>query len=172
MKKTYCTQCGTPLVIKYVDGRDRLFCPACGEPLYENPVPVAACVVFDEAGRVLLVKRAIPPHKGEWCLPGGFVELDESAEQAALRELLEETGIEGREARLIDVVPAVSEQYTTVLMIGYLVGTVSGSLQPGDDTDDTAYYEPASVPKLAFHSNRIILDKALEMAGNAGPRVE
>jgi 8-oxo-dGTP diphosphatase len=170
MKKTYCPQCKKPLVIKFVDGRDRLYCPACGEPLYENPVPVAACVVCDAAGKVLLVKRAIPPRKGMWCLPGGFVELDESAEQAALRELLEETGLAGGNARLIDVVAASSERYTSVLMIGYLIGTVSGILRPGDDSEDAAYFGPAAVPELAFSSHRTILDRALVMIKHSGQR--
>jgi 8-oxo-dGTP diphosphatase len=119
---------------------------------------------------VLLVKRAIPPRKGMWCLPGGFVELDESAEQAALRELLEETGLAGGNARLIDVVAASSESYTSVLMIGYLIGTVSGILRPGDDSEDAAYFEPAAVPELAFSSHRTILDRALVMIKHGGQR--
>jgi 8-oxo-dGTP diphosphatase len=164
MTKNYCPQCRTKLVKKFIEGRERLFCPACKEPLYENPVPVAACVVFDKEGSVLLVKRAVPPRKGEWCLPGGFIELGESAETAALRELAEETGLTGGDVRLIDVVPASSDRYTSVLMIGYLVGRTRGVLCPGDDSAETVYFSPAAVPALAFKSHQIILAKACAMA--------
>lgn len=63
---------------------------------YPHPAVTVDIVVFavhENALRVLLIKRALEPHKGEWALPGGFVNLDESLEKAARRELKEETGV-------------------------------------------------------------------------------
>ncbi|MBN1798505.1 MAG: thiamine phosphate synthase [Spirochaetales bacterium] len=161
-EKKFCPYCGNSLVIKFTEGRDRFFCSTCNEPLYENPVPVAACVVFNAQDQVLLVKRSVDPKKGEWCLPGGFVELDESAEQAALRELHEETGLTGNRNRLINIFLTESEQYTSVLMIGYLIGSVHGVLEAGDDSDEAAYFDLTTMPGLAFQSHRFILDEVLK----------
>jgi len=161
-EKKYCPYCGGSLVIKYIEGKNRLFCSSCAEPLYENPIPVAACVVFNKLNQVLLVKRSVDPKKGEWCLPGGFVELDESSEQAALRELHEETGLTGKGSELINIFLAESKRYKAVLMIGYLINSVYGSLRAGDDSDEAAYFDLGAMPVLAFESHRLILDEVLK----------
>ncbi|MCW2950213.1 MAG: MutT/nudix family protein [Thermoleophilia bacterium] len=77
----------------------------CGRPWYANPKPTANVFVERESdGRVLLVKRARDPFKGYWDAPGGFVQEGENGEQAARRELLEETGLEVGELQyVIDV---------------------------------------------------------------------
>ena len=90
IKPDYCARCGRPAVTRVVDDRPRIACPASETVFYENPLPVAASVVLDEHREVLLVKRKREPHKGEWCLPMVFAELDEKIAAAALRELKEE----------------------------------------------------------------------------------
>ena len=71
-------------------GRPRLFCESCRTTIYENPVPATCLVTIDARERLLLVKRSVDPKKGWWCLPGGFMELRETPEEAGLRELAEE----------------------------------------------------------------------------------
>ncbi|MCD6271794.1 MAG: NUDIX hydrolase, partial [Deltaproteobacteria bacterium] len=90
-EKTNCHFCGSLLTKKFYDGRDRLFCKKCNEPIYENPLPATCVVLVDDNERLLLVKRSVEPKIGHWCLPGGFIEIGESPEKAALRELKEET---------------------------------------------------------------------------------
>jgi len=155
--KTHCYYCGNPLTRKYVEGGNRLFCEACRTPIYENPVPATSLVVADAEKGVVLVKRDVEPKKGFWCLPGGFVELGETPEQAALRELREETGLDGQIDRLLGVTADKSDLYGNVLMIGYLVKRFSGGLVPGDDAAAAAYFQPERMPEIAFSSHRHFL---------------
>jgi len=157
-EKTHCHFCGNRLIRKFVEGGNRLFCEACRTPIYENPVPATSLVVSDGEKGVVLVKRDVEPKKGYWCLPGGFVELGETPEQAALRELREETGLHGEIDQLLGVTSDNSDLYGNVLMIGYLVKRFSGNLMPGDDAARVAYFKPEELPEIAFSSHRHFLD--------------
>jgi 8-oxo-dGTP diphosphatase len=152
-KKTFCPYCGTRLTEKICEGSPRLFCEFCDEPIYENPIPASCLVVVDNRNRVLLVKRSVEPKKGFWCLPGGFMELGESPEKAALRELEEETGLSGRIEMLLGVSSNPSAQYHTVLMVGYLIRQYTGTLTAGDDADDAVYFHYDELPEIAFESH-------------------
>lgn len=158
-KKTNCPFCGTRLTEKFCEGAKRLFCEQCSQPVYENPIPAACTVVIDEAQRVLLVKRNVEPKIGYWCLPGGFIELGETPEQAALRELREETGLSGRIEMLLGVDTNPSDLYHTVLMVGYLVNHFSGTPQAGDDASDVAYFPADRLPDIAFQSHKKFIQK-------------
>jgi len=151
--KTNCHFCGNPLVKKNVEGAMRLFCTRCNVPIYENPIPATCLVLIDSHDSVLLVRRSVEPKKNFWCLPGGFMELGETPEQAALRELKEETGLSGRIQMLLGVTSNTSPQYHTVLMVGYLIKEYSGSLEPGDDASDAAYFRYDDLPEIAFQSH-------------------
>jgi len=152
-KKTFCPYCGTRLTEKICEGSLRLFCEHCDEPIYENPIPASCLVVVDNRNRVLLVKRSVAPKKGFWCLPGGFMELGESPEKAALRELKEETGLSGRIEMLLGVSSNPSALYHTVLMVGYLIRQYTGTLIAGDDAEDAGYYHYDELPEIAFESH-------------------
>ena len=138
-----------------------MFCNHCNDPIYENPIPAACLVVTDDLGRVLLVQRSVDPQKGFWCLPGGFIELGESPESAALRELYEETGLTGRIHELIGVTTNPSRMYDSVLLVGYRVTAVSGNLMAGDDASDAAYFPPANLPEIAFESHLQFIRKLM-----------
>jgi len=153
-KKKFCHYCGTELSEKFCEGRLRFFCEHCNGILYENPVPATCLVVVDKQERVLLVKRSVAPKKGLWCLPGGFIELGEAPEQAALRELKEETGLSGKIDMLLGVSSNPSTLYHSVLMVGYMVKTYSGTLIAGDDADDAGYFHYHEMPVIAFESHR------------------
>ena len=153
-KKIFCHFCGNRLVEKTVNGNTRLFCEKCNQPLYENPIPASCLVVIDKNERVLLVKRSVEPKKGVWCLPGGFMELGETPELAALRELKEETGLSGQIEMLLGITSNNSPQYDTVFMVGYLVKIYSGLLKAGDDASEAAYFHPDELPEVAFESHK------------------
>ncbi|MFH1985938.1 MAG: NUDIX hydrolase [Pseudomonadota bacterium] len=156
--KRYCPFCAVPLTQRFWEGRERLYCNACNHPLYENPVPASCLVVVDDRNRVLLVKRCVAPKIGWWCLPGGFMELYETPEAAALRELKEETGLDGRIEGLMGVMATPNKQYHTVLMIAYRVRRFEGTPRPGDDAAAVAWFFPDRLPPIAFSSHAHFID--------------
>ena len=152
-KRQFCHSCGGPVASREEDGINRDFCPACNLIFYENPLPVVSAIVAEDR-RILLVKRGKSPYKGSWCLPTGFAETGESIEEAALRELEEETGIRGRILALADVQSYKSRFYGDLLFISYEVEQTGGTLKPGSDTVAARYFPVDGLPRLAFPSNR------------------
>ncbi len=133
------------------------FARPADRPIYENPIPATCVVVVDPGNQVVLVKRSVPPKYGQWCLPGGFIELGESPEAGAKRELLEETGLSGKIKTLLGVRHAPSDQYHSIMMVGYLVDQFSGQLRPGDDASEASWFAITALPPVAFDSHRFFL---------------
>jgi 8-oxo-dGTP diphosphatase len=125
----------------------------------QTPWLAADAVVFDETGGVLLVRRKYPPFQGHFALPGGFVEIGETTEAAVLRELKEETGLEGTSPMLVGVYsdPARDERHH-VVSIAYLVQAKSHDVQAGDDAADARFVQNWQQEKLAFDHRDVIAD--------------
>ncbi|MBL8538470.1 MAG: NUDIX hydrolase [Hyphomonadaceae bacterium] len=125
----------------------------------KTPLLTVDCVVFDRAGRLLLIKRAHPPFKGKYALPGGFVDVGETVEAAALRELKEETGIEGRIARLIGVYsnPKRDPRGHTV-SCAFQVRPRSTRVAGGDDAASAEWVAEWEGLRLAFDHTVIVRD--------------
>jgi len=158
----FCPYCGYKLVRKMLEGRERLYCSSCGKIYYENPTPVVAVIARDNEGKILLIKRKIEPRKGEWALPSGFMEIEESPIEAALRELTEETGLKGKSKKLIGVYPNNSEIHGYLVTIIYEVGILGGKLCAGDDAEEAEFFAVNQLPLLAFQSHREALGKVLK----------
>jgi len=159
--KKYCCYCGKTVTRKIFDNKPRDYCKNCKTIFYDNPLPVACCIVANENREVLLVKRKKDPYKNMWCLPIGFAESGEEVSQAALRELYEETGLTGEIVRLIDVDTLENCFYGSLAIVTYEVKITGGMLAPGDDATDAAYFPINSLPELAWSSN----DKAMGIFG-------
>lgn len=157
--KSHCHFCGSTLISKFVEGRQRRYCRDCERPIYENPIPATCLVVVNAQDQILLVKRDVSPKKGEWCLPGGFIELGEAPEKGALRELAEETGLAGRTPLLMGVRTTPSSQYHSVLMVGYLIRDFRGIPVAGDDAADARWFSRDRLPPIAFDSHRHFVDQ-------------
>jgi len=158
----FCPYCGYKLIRKILEGRERLYCSKCGKIYYENPTPVVAVVARDDEGKILLIKRKIEPRKGEWALPSGFMELEESPIEAALRELAEETGLKGKSKKLIGVYPNNSEIHGYLVTIIYEVEIMGGKLRAGDDAEEAEFFAVNQIPLLAFQSHREALGEVLK----------
>ena len=154
LEKRFCPYCAARLEDRHVEGRVRKYCPECQAPIYENPVPACCCVLTNEAGELLLVQRNVPPGIGDWCLPGGFMEVDETPEETALRELSEETGLTGRIDSLIGITSHPSGLYGSVVINGYRVRRYSGVAKAGDDADDVGFFPFNALPTIAFESHK------------------
>jgi thiamine-phosphate diphosphorylase len=159
----FCHNCGSRLSEKFIEDRKRLFCPACNHPIYENPVPSTAAVVFNEKNEILLVQRKVEPKIGGWCLPGGFLEIDETPENGCLRELKEETGLEGEAHQAIGNISSENVLYKTVVVMGYTIKNIKGQLQAKDDCQDARFFSLEEMPPIAFRSHQIIFDRALKL---------
>jgi thiamine-phosphate diphosphorylase len=162
MTKIFCPNCGKKLQKRRLEDRERGFCPVCRVVHYENPVPATAVVIFNERNELLLVRRAVEPGKGKWCLPGGFQELGETPEQCALRELKEETGLAGRVQELIALEMGFNPTAREVLVAGYRALVCGGELLAGDDAAAAAFFPLDGLPELAFQSHARIIEKAGE----------
>ncbi len=139
-EKIFCNFCGNRLGKSVVEGRERQVCGTCGQVYYENPLPVASVIVSNGKGELLLVKRAEDPAKGMWCFPIGFAECGESIEEAALRELKEESGVEGRILGLLDVCSDQTGMYGEVVVVTFRAEKVGGAEAAGDDACDVGYF--------------------------------
>jgi len=149
----YCPVCSSEMLDKSIEGRKRQVCSSCGWIHYENPLPCSAAFVQNERGEILLVQRGVEPGIGKWGLPSGFIEIDETPQQGCLRELKEETGLEGNISELIGVYSQESSLYKRVIIIGFRM-EVRGNLKPGSDSLDAGYFPPDSLPEIAFRSHR------------------
>ena len=158
----FCPYCGYKLIRKILEGRERLYCSRCGKIYYENPTPVVAVIARDNEGKILLIKRNIEPRRGEWALPSGFMELEESPIEASLRELAEETGLKGRSKKLIGVYPNNSEIHGYLVTIIYEVEILGGKLCAGDDAEEAEFFAVNQIPPLAFQSHREALREVLK----------
>ena len=123
----------------------------------ETPKLMVDVVIPSERG-VVLIRRASEPFEGQWALPGGFVEVGETVEEAAAREAAEETGLAVEVARLIGVYsePERDPRGHNV-SVAFLVRVLSGELAAATDASEVSVLDPSSV-ELAFDHRRIIED--------------
>ncbi len=149
----YCPVCGASLECRDDGESARPNCAACQRFYYSNPVP-AACALVADGDKLLFVQRAIEPCKGLWSLPGGFVELGETSEEAALRELEEETRIRGYGPNLFGASTQPSQLSGAVIVMGYWVERWEGVPSAGSDAMDAEFFESAARPELAFQAHR------------------
>jgi ADP-ribose pyrophosphatase YjhB (NUDIX family) len=123
-------------------------CPGCGRPFYHNAAPCSA-VLVEDAGRVLLARRAVDPGKDLWDLPGGFCEPGETPEEGAVRELREETGadiqVTGFLAHLVDTYGPDGDATMNCVFRARLVG--DAVLTPADDVAELRWFAPDELPE-------------------------
>jgi ADP-ribose pyrophosphatase YjhB (NUDIX family)/GNAT superfamily N-acetyltransferase len=160
----YCPVCGHKLIQREEAGRIRQVCENCGYVHYVNPVPAVGIVIEMEGG-VVLIQRKHPPHQGRWALPSGYIEADESAEEAAIREAEEETGLKVEIIELAGVNSFPEGPPLSGIMIFFRARPVGGALRAGDDAADAKVFPAAEVPLLPFRTHREAMAQWLARQG-------
>ncbi len=154
----YCPRCGARLEKRMFGDRIRHVCPKCGYVFYLNPI-VAAGALVEVDGKVALVRRGVEPGKGLWALPSGYVEADETAEEAAARETREEIGLEIEIENLLGVYSFGSPGELHGVLILYAARKTGGKLRAGDDAQDARLFAPHELPmdEIAFETSKMAL---------------
>ncbi|HLF76073.1 MAG TPA: NUDIX domain-containing protein [Dehalococcoidia bacterium] len=149
----FCVDCGTQLEDRQAFGQTRGVCPACGHVHFIDP-KVAVGVVVELDGGIVLGKRAHEPNLGRWSFPSGFVDVGEILEEAAAREVEEETGLKVSIDRLLGVYSTNGERTVFVAYAGSVIG---GRLEAGEECFEVASFPPNELPELAFpHDDAIV----------------
>jgi 8-oxo-dGTP diphosphatase len=157
-----CPRCAGDLEAD--DGR--VACPECGFVAYANPAPTASALVVDHAGRLLLARRAVEPCRGQWDVPGGFLEEHEHPEDAVRRELLEETGLRIEPTAFfgvwMDWYGDEGPGARSTLNLYWLARARDGhEARPADDVDELRWFGPDELPpagELAFANTVRVLE--------------
>ena len=127
---------------------------------YPHPAVTADCVVFGFDGvsiKVLLVKRGVEPYKGKWALPGGFMKIDETAEECAKRELEEETGLTNTSVEQFYTFTDVNrDPRERVVTIAHYALVRLSDVKGGDDAEVAQWFAQNEIPSLAFDHDRIL----------------
>jgi 8-oxo-dGTP diphosphatase len=153
----YCPRCGSAINHEERFGEVRPVCPQCGWIHFVDP-KVAAAVLIEQEGRVLLVRRANEPFRGLWTLPAGFINGGEDPAEAAARECLEETGLNVRVTRVLDIISGKEHPRGADFIIVYYAQVIDGELRPDDDADAVEWFARGNLPLLAFRATQKVLE--------------
>ncbi len=154
----FCPMCGTRLVPRSVAGRVRMTCGSCEWVHFRDPGVGAAVVVFDDRGRVLLVRRGPGSSRaGFWSLPAGYVDYGEEIRAAAARELREETGLIAEIGDVVWVSTNFHDPAKVTVGVWFEARVTGGILVAGDDAVEARYFPPGALPELAFPADAEVI---------------
>ena len=154
----FCSNCGKNNQYGCIDGNMRYHCINCNTIHYQNPKPTAT-LVCPKKNDLLFVKRACEPGRGLWGLPGGFIELNETPNDAAIRELFEETRLVGSVKSFIGHCNHFGSIFGDILLLGLEMKIDNFStLEANDDADDAKLFNIDSLPRLAFECHHKIIN--------------
>jgi 8-oxo-dGTP diphosphatase len=159
----FCPACGGPLEKRSLKATDpdRLVCGACGFVFYLDPKVAVGTIITAADSRLVLVRRAIEPGYGLWVFPGGFVDRGEELTTAAIREAREESGLDVRLDRLVNI---YSYPNAAVIIVVYAATAMGGELCGDDECLEARLFSADNIPwdELAFQSTRQALRDYLD----------
>lgn len=127
---------------------------------YPHPSVTADCVIFGFDGvsiKVLLIQRGIEPFKGKWAFPGGFMQIDETVEECARRELEEETGLKNASVEQFYTFSDVNrDPRERVITVAHYALVRLSEVNGGDDAASAQWFAESEIPSLAFDHDRIL----------------
>lgn len=158
----YCPYCGTCGIWKVPmgDTLPRFVCDTCDRVYYQNPQIIAGCLV-ELNGDILMCRRGIEPRVGSWTLPAGYMESGENIEAAAVRETVEETGIEVGVDGLYSLFSVLERDHVYAIFRARARTTVTCC---GDESMEVAFVSPRNIPwgELAYPIVEHILERYLK----------
>jgi len=158
MTQHFCLMCGSQMMSREIEDRPREQCPKCGW-IYYQQLKLGSAVLIEKDGHLLLLQRSYQPWKGSWNLPAGYVEVDETPEQAAVREVREETGLEIEIDRLLRTFFFDDDPRGNGLLVLYRGVVVGGQLNGSGESTAHGYFSAGSLPEDlcgAGHSRAIL----------------
>ncbi len=151
----FCQRCGHRLSKRIVEETPRPYCESCGYTVFLDP-KVAAVVLVTNGDKLVLVRRGVEPEMGKWSFPSGFMNRGEVVEDAAKREVKEETGLI---IELDSLVGIYSSQDSPVVLAVYAATATGGTLRAGHDATEVGLFPPDELPDLPFpHDGQILAD--------------
>jgi ADP-ribose pyrophosphatase YjhB (NUDIX family) len=159
----FCPRCGNEATVTYPRS---ITCPNCGYGAFYNPKPVACAITANPDGNLLLLRRGFEPNRGRWSMPGGFVDLGESVEDAAIRETKEETNLDIGLTNLVGVYSRSTDRIVVVVYAAHTEGTPVRT----EEALEVQAFQPTTIPwdELAFWSDdRALRDYLSLTAANA-----
>jgi 8-oxo-dGTP diphosphatase len=159
----FCPRCGKPATVTFPRS---ITCPSCGYGAFYNPKPVACAITADQDDEIILMRRGFEPNRGKWSMPGGFVDLGESVEDAAIRETKEEIGVEIALNGLVGVYSRSTDRIVVVVYAARTEGTPTRT----EEALEVGAFRPTTIPweELAFWSDgRALRDYLHLTAGTA-----
>jgi ADP-ribose pyrophosphatase YjhB (NUDIX family) len=159
----FCPICGGELETRLLKAGEpeRLVCRQCGFVFYLDPKVAVGTIIATADSRLVLVRRAIEPGYGLWVFPGGFVDRGEEITQAAIREAREESGLEVRLDRLVNI---YSYPDAAVIVVVYAATAIRGELCGDEECLEARLFGADELPwdALAFRSTREALRDYLD----------
>ena len=163
MEYRFCPACAGPLAKRSLKATDpdRLVCATCGFVFYLDPKVAVGTIITAPDSRLVLVRRAIEPGYGLWVFPGGFVDRGEEVTRAAIREAREESGLDVRLDRLVNV---YSYPDAAVIIVVYAATATGGELCADEECLEARLFAADDLPwdQLAFRSTREALRDYLD----------
>jgi ADP-ribose pyrophosphatase YjhB (NUDIX family) len=154
----FCARCGSELVagVPPEEHRERMACPACGFIAYVNPRLVVTTIPVTDAGEAVLIRRGIEPGYGSWAQPGGFLEVDETVTEGAVRETLEETGLLVQPGELVGLYARLEAAVVTLVYEARIVG---GEVRESPEALEVRAFRPDAIPwaEVAFKTSYFAL---------------
>lgn len=151
----FCTRCGGALGLELLptEDRERLACSQCGHISYVNPRLVVTAIPVTDTGEVILLRRGIEPGRGSWAQPGGFLEVDETIHEAAIRETHEETGLLVEPG---DIVGLYSRLEAAIVVIAFEARVVGGEPRLNPEALEITPFAPPDIPwaGIAFRTSQ------------------
>ena len=169
MQRTYCYVCGDKLKS---EKEGTWWCDGCQQQYFDNPIPCVELALFDSEGRILLTERGRDPNKGKFDLPGGFIDDNETAENALTREMKEELGLNSdqisRPRYVLSYVgnyPYGKVVYETLIFVFTARLKQGAGIEPQDDVASAKFVQPYDIDRgeIAAPSLPEVIGRAKEM---------